>query len=406
MKKPVALLATVAVLGTYTIIQSCGGPTTKNSTTDQDLSTSTPTTAVSSELTPDFPTNDPTDRTQENFDNYAWELFVGMNWPALDGERGVADTTKTIGDSGTVVWETFKTSSEVFLPGGTDPGPWNSGLSNVKALAQTAKATKEAIELTSVDQAVGGPLIDQDSQFVYYEMLMNQSEYDFVRTNSYYNSDTLNALTSSIYLPNESMEIKAAWKILSPSDNASRFHTAQATIDGNPTPQTVGLVGLHIIIKTPSSPQWVWATFEQVDNVSNENGTVGPPYNFFNPNCPPSTCVPNEQTYPGQDSAMTPTQVTRLTPISPSADTANAKWRGLLAGTVWENYQLITTQWPSDPDNPGNPQGNPTPTISANLTMETYIQLESSCMGCHSTARVVPSNRVTTDYSFLFLHAQ
>jgi hypothetical protein len=30
---------------------------------------------------------------------------------------------------------------------------------------------------------------------------------------------------------------------------------------------TVGLVGLHIVQKTASRPQWIWSTFEQIDNV-------------------------------------------------------------------------------------------------------------------------------------------
>ena len=33
------------------------------------------------------------------------------------------------------------------------------------------------------------------------------------------------------------------------------------------TQRTMGLVGLHIVSKTPARPQWIWSTFEQVDNV-------------------------------------------------------------------------------------------------------------------------------------------
>jgi hypothetical protein len=31
-------------------------------------------------------------------------------------------------------------------------------------------------------------------------------------------------------------------------------------------PQTLGLVGMHFAMRTRSSPQWIWATFEQIDN--------------------------------------------------------------------------------------------------------------------------------------------
>ena len=38
-------------------------------------------------------------------------------------------------------------------------------------------------------------------------------------------------------------------------------------VTGQCAPTLVGLVGLHIVQKTKSRPQWIWSTFEQVDNV-------------------------------------------------------------------------------------------------------------------------------------------
>ena len=77
----------------------------------------------------------------------------------------------------------------------------------------------------------------------------------------------------------------------------------------------------------------------------------------------------------------------------------------MLAGTPFAFYRLISPQWPSDPNDPGNPQGSPTPGTVANLTMESYIQPTSSCMDCHSTARV-PNGSIKSNYSFIFLFAQ
>ncbi|HSU99313.1 MAG TPA: hypothetical protein VLI91_04335, partial [Roseiarcus sp.] len=44
------------------------------------------------------------------FDNFAWRAFVALNWPSLTdpGHRGEPDRTKTLGDAGPRVWETFK----------------------------------------------------------------------------------------------------------------------------------------------------------------------------------------------------------------------------------------------------------------------------------------------------------
>jgi hypothetical protein len=51
------------------------------------------------------------------------------------------------------------------------------------------------------------------------------------------------------------------------------------------------------------------------------------------------------------------------------------------------------------------PDGTPTPGTVANVVLESYIQPTSSCMDCHSTARV-PNNNIKTNYSFIFLFAQ
>ena len=72
---------------------------------------------------------------------------------------------------------------------------------------------------------------------------------------------------------------------------------------------TVGLVGMHISHKSRSSPQWIWATFEQVDNPLGDP-LAHPPIrpSFYNPNCP--LCVPNQDPSVTNDTT-TPTQVVR-----------------------------------------------------------------------------------------------
>jgi hypothetical protein len=60
--------------------------------------------------------------------------------------------------------------------------------------------------------------------------------------------------------------------------------------NGNTTQATVGLVGLHIIHKYPGAAQFVWATFEQIDNSPDDNngGTATWPALPPNPNQKPS----------------------------------------------------------------------------------------------------------------------
>jgi hypothetical protein len=73
-------------------------------------------------------------------------------------------------------------------------------------------------------------------------------------------------------------------------------------------------------------------------------------------------------------------------------DTNAAYWNlPEIKGTVWENYMLVMTQWPTNtqPEEPANP-GDPFPAADSalsNTTMETYFQKNgTSCMDCHQTS--------------------
>ncbi len=77
------------------------------------------------------------------------------------------------------------------------------------------------------------------------------------------------------------IEIKAAWRPLNPAEAASgRFHTQTVRFyEGPPltgpwcyVDAVWGLIALHIIQKTPSAPYFVYATFEQADNILAKDG--------------------------------------------------------------------------------------------------------------------------------------
>jgi hypothetical protein len=81
-------------------------------------------------------------------------------------------------------------------------------------------------------------------------------------------------------LPVGTIEVKSAWRPLAPGENPRRFHTALVRYyEAGPTPgsfcyrQAVwGMVGMHIIHKTQSAPWFIWATFEQADNLRSAGG--------------------------------------------------------------------------------------------------------------------------------------
>lgn len=85
--------------------------------------------------------------------------------------------------------------------------------------------------------------------------------------------------TSLVSFPTGTIELKAAWRKLAPNEDASRFYTTTARYyvsNSSGTIQyvddTFALIALHIIHKTPTAPYFVFATFEQADNITDING--------------------------------------------------------------------------------------------------------------------------------------
>src|SRR6202034_160551 len=84
---------------------------------------------------------------------------------------------------------------------------------------------------------------------------------------------------------------------------------------------TVGLVGLHIVQKTKTRPQWIWSTFEQVDNVPPTPGATGA-FGFndgkggASPLQPPPPTDPNGGFPPNNWASPIVYNVVRLQPIN------------------------------------------------------------------------------------------
>lgn len=367
-------------------------------------------------------------------DCYMWQTFIYLTWPAKPGQAGQADANAPYGKAGATVWETFRQFDTVFLPKGQKPLPWNSGslvraMKKPRVLKNTSKifralADEETTSLSETQQAGGGVLIDQNGQTVFYEMLMNETEFNYITSNTLYEATQQNAFAqkTGITLPANSIEIKAAWKVLAPSEvtaNPPRFHTTLAVLPGEPKPVTMGLVGLHIMV-VPSANnfnQGFWATFKQVDNAPVAGGSTTASYSFYNPACNPADCPVNVQTKPPK-----PTQVQQIFDAPPEAQAVNSYVAQLIAGSsaptaVWRNYQLIDVQWPTSPQSiqgPGKtpplPNGTPNTNTLMNPVLETFLQQQNlSCLTCHtgaSTAKAQGFPRFASGYSFLFGHAK
>jgi hypothetical protein len=392
------------------------------------------------------------DAFQPDFDVYSWNTFIALNWPA--GADGNADPSKKIGQSGDndTVWEHYRDVSDIFLAGGARP-TWNGPVGvpaackplnkgNLQVIMQVGKNLLTPSVVSAHSQPFNtGPLIDQHGVFTRYQILVNKTMFDYILANSLYSKAGQKVFTPPVNFTSGSIDnsgktlvegaimVKTAWKVIAPADRA-RFHSEDVLVytpaSKNPkyparcTMQTVGLVGMHIGHKTQSAPQWLWSTFEHVDNVPTDadvkGGTLKARYNYYNPAC--KTCpvnqVPPRPWDPTKVSAFH-SQIVRMNqfnlPIyasSAAARNANAQQllRGVNPQSVWANYQLISTMWPTDPK---QPFGAPAPKLLANTTLETYIQgtvpnVSSSCIECHNNATMtVP---VASDFTYVLQRAQ
>jgi hypothetical protein len=397
---------------------------------------------------------------------FAWQQLIALNWPARPGHAGEPDPGRSARDFGNprdsapVVWQTYKEVHEVFLEDGVPPRPWGvSGMreslpASFKSLARfdepdqskaelvfrmTSKVSPEASqELRRIIQAGGGWLTAQNRKLTYYAIHMNRPEFEYILSERLY--DAREQRGKFIQLPagrtgrgpgttpeEGSIEIKSSWVEITDPKLRQRYHTAQACIvEGDSCrPALVGLVGLHIVHKTETFPQWSWATFEHVDNAPDREeirqGTVSRHYTYFNPHCPSGpACEPNRAPAPA-DPKDRPIQVVRQTPIPQSSRELNRLVHAIIRRanprSVWQYYNLVDVQWPqaaemlTSAQNAPLPQGGMTPTSIANATIETYVQ-HTTCIQCHRSAQIACSTgnestpRLGADYSFLLSMAK
>lgn len=367
------------------------------------------------------------------FDDYSWRAFIALVWPALSGQRGVPDPNQPITATGMpLVFETYKADWETFQPGGTPPSEFNSNASFWTSnpsqspcpqakpgdflLAPISKFGN--VGLAGVGDLVA-VLIAQNGTFVRYLAAYNQTEFNQILAKQLYLAANLpqnqKPPGASIVFQNGSIDIKSAWIDMTNVPNPGRYHTRPAwlvdPISGqcSQTPVTVGLVGLHIVQKTPSRPQWIWSTFEQIDNVPPPNYVPPPPptpptqtFTFNNGTATPMpTSIPTNFLWSNAKNATTPpspVNVQRLTPIHSSTAATNGIWQSALKArnSVWQFYQLTMTQWPvpgGAPANPGTPgfsfPGIGATTAYANTTLETWDQtnIRTGCMNCHTVVQ-------------------
>ena len=373
------------------------------------------------------------------FDDYSWRSLVALVWPAAPGRRGVAASAKAIGTAGPRVFETYKPLWEIFHVDGSAPATafdaYDAAVANpCAATVRFGDVTiGSAAGIDDIGQAGIGvldpPLVAQNGRYVRTLTLFNRIAFDHIVRNRFFLRDNLPPVPSPrpdrpvMDFPIGSVAIKSAWIDVSnlPAALVKRLYTRTALMKratGSGCARvTVGLVGLHIAQKTTSRPQWIWSSFEQADTVPPKWADSPGAFALHDgsdarmPEQNPLSLVPLAP------EPVRPFNVVRAAdaPILTASELTSYAYRRLLAGTPWQHYRLIVTQWPRLEGNQAHPipasvDGSIANTFPetgafsafANVTMETFDQkgVQLGCMSCHNRARM------TTDFMWsIFDHA-
>jgi hypothetical protein len=343
-------------------------------------------------LQPSFPAEgpDPTrlgPTIQAQFDCYAWQEFVALNWPADAEHPGQPDMSKKPADLGKpldsslVVWQTYPGVAETF---------WNQPLNPSTPrhlwMVKRIRDASDAEVQSSISQAFPPNcwLTTQYGTLCYNDIRVNLEQYDAIRKHQFtdpakqYQSCTTGfpedrPQFKGIYLPYGtiegglnvgidpmdgskreggvgSVELKSAWADLTgvAPEVRRRYKTMAAVIcdytTRRPREAVLGLVGLHIVHKSRLNPGWIWATFEHVDNYPDQGKPEPGKKYLFYPE--PTTGRPNR---PPELPYSTPVRVERVVPIDREARQASAYFQTLYRNanrdSVWQNYQLVNVQW-------------------------------------------------------------
>lgn len=284
-------------------------------------------------------------------EQFAWNWFVCFN--------------QASGTTQNRMWETLKPTDQVFLPDGSQPLPYAQRTplpAAVQTAAQAAGMDMNRVfhEINSTQQ-VDGLIVQMGGSVpaaergkpVRFQLLMSQDTFDYILNKQVYNVNGQAALTADLNFAPPSWELKTSWLWIG-QDTAYKtalqndgYYIGQAYYLNKDKTYSVGyaaLSGMHVINKL--FPEWVWTTFE---NVNNRKYTV--------------------------TNAAPATPLTNSTGPTPAAAMQNSAFQSQYPAL--SKYELIGVQWSINPI---------TPTLLANSQLESAFQGTSSCLACHSTA--------------------
>jgi hypothetical protein len=362
---------------------------------------------------PPFPTEDTKNVNAQDcaFHQWSWEAFV---WATAIGPDGRAR---------------FTTLNNIDDLGKKEPatkGPKPLGLKPRDLKPEGPRANRSDDDPS---QAGGGILVDQTGQIVWYSTHMNDAYFKFVQQNG---GAGYAKASATLNFPVGAAVFKASWKVVPDGTTPTGFYTEQSVVpllvnkpgggimvdpSGKTRPVTVALVGLHVVGVTDNHPEFLWGTFEQVQNAPDLPAGINPTdpvssqsFTFYAANTPMNACNLKATLSVTDAAKQTVAPVTNVyrqyatgnaePPRTFDINAVNTSAQGELATiqlkppqpkeNVWANYKLIGTLWlqpnslkPNDDNMVGEGVGS---VNLANATLETYFQgPQFSCFLCHNT---------------------
>ncbi|CAH0991028.1 hypothetical protein SIN8267_01129 [Sinobacterium norvegicum] len=392
---------------------------------------------------------------------FAWQQFIAMNWNTQKPKTAAAFGEP--GDYAPVEFETYISVSEFLKKDGSKPPPWNERAfaeydkeEDIRKMYGTSKVNvdfdpnSDLAEAFPVDKTKAW-LADKNGNLVWYEVLVNEDEYNYFYDNKFYDSTEqykaakagrhINLPKGDLGNKTGAMEFKAAWlTVTNPEDKKwRRYKMTKANICSGQTQcktQHFALVGLHIIHKTTAQASWIWTTFEHQDNSPDmtavEKGPVGDGYTFYTDNCQQQLISPacvngniDQQTrcdvnqppayglsfvdgqlagqcrpYGIQVARQFPLPNTNENPVVAINKMAHKMITQANSDSVYQYYNLVNVLWNDSPVDENKGDTVPVDSLSqtgfrpnadafpvANTVLETYIQ-SATCVSCHSAATI------------------
>lgn len=336
----------------------------------------------------------------------------------------------------------------------TDSDLYNARRFRVNALASASRLPLLNGGFKQAGEA-GAMLIDQNRNAVFYSIHINPNFAEFVEQNQLNNLPKLlqesngGGVPTDLEFPPGALELKAAWKIVEPGEDVSRYFTRRARVPllknagqqviatGGSREVNLALIGLHVVGVVQDHPEFIWATFEHVDalgrrdlapaaktnplsGTAQELETLLQKYPLFGLATPVSLAnqQPAQHTVEARSQKFqAATSVFRVFPASLSKQaeedqalkTLNAHMGELFASSdpsgqdLRRNYRMVGAVWI---DQPGSKDPNgvfkanrsfentPEHTLLAgedalsSMAMESFTQQSApNCFSCHNTTR-------------------